>query len=72
MGTEIFFLPLRNDSSINDKKHEVLPPAFFINSSAAFAVPPVARRSSTKRETFLSFTSMFISKVSFPYSSSYS
>ena len=53
MGTEIFFLPLRNDSSINDKKHEVLPPAFFINSSAAFAVPPVARRSSTKRNFFV-------------------
>ena len=65
------FCPFKNKSSITAAKQVTVPPAFFIKSSAADAVPPVARRSSINKN-FLFFASIFNSRVSLPYSKSYS
>ena len=71
MGTESWFRPSRNESSIIAPKQQTMPPAFSISLIAAFAVPPVAKRSSINKN-FLFFASILISRISFPYSSSYS
>ena len=48
IGTSNFFLPSRNFNSIRDAKQLTSPPDFFINSTAADPVPPVASKSSIR------------------------
>ena len=68
-GMWSFLLPFKNDNSIKDRKQTTFPPEFEIKLHAASAVPPVAKRSSTSKNSFFDKFGL-TSKVSCPYSSS--